>query len=161
MIFQNPAVAKLGTLPAISAKMTTQQDRLECYEKIPSKWSTILISFVGLVLVYFFIPHSSWTFYLGIGMCFLLFFLALTHKGTTEPKLTLDRNIIKTTYGQTYNVKSISNAELLIKGKWTRFKSYYIKLYFKNNNSIEFPVDRLNIKPQDILANILSKLVDE
>lgn len=146
------------TLPAISADMTTQQDRLECYEKMSPKWQTLLIATIVLVLVYLYFPHDSWTFYLGVGMCLLLAVLTLTHKKSADPKLTADKKVIRTTYGQTIATNSVTNAELIIKGKWSRHKSHYIKLFFADKSSNEFPVDRLDSSPQDIL-NILKNII--
>ncbi len=145
-------------LPATNVDMTTQKDRLVCYEKMFPKWQTLLIAISGLTLVYFFIPHNSWTFYLGIGMCLLLVVLTLTSKKSLDPKLTVDRNFIKTTYGQTFNTNSVTKAELVVKSKWSRHKSHYIKLFFEDKSASEFPVDRLDIRPRDILNDLKNKI---
>jgi hypothetical protein len=91
-------------------------------------------------------------------MCLLLFVLTLIHKSTKEPKLTIDNYNIKTTLGQTYTIKSISSAELIVKGKWVRNKSNYIRLLFKNNTTTEFQVDSLDKKPQEIINTLLDKV---
>lgn len=75
-----------------------------------------------------------------------------------KPKLTIDNYTIKTTYGQVIKLSTIVKAELVVKGKWTRYKSNYIKLVFLNKPNIEFPVDNLNVAPKEIQEFLLSKI---
>lgn len=145
--------------------MTSEQDRLEYHEKMYPKWLTILILTFGLALVWFVIPlltRGSWAWYLGIVMCLLLIVLSWkTSKKSVAPKMTIDKKIIKTTQGQTFNTNSITNAELIIKSKWSQHKSHYIKLFFVDKSSNEFPVDRLDSTPQDILTTLKSVIGEQ
>lgn len=93
-------------------------------------------------------------------MCLLLALLTLTHKKSIKPQLTIDRNIIKTTYGERFAIHSVTHVELVIKGKWSRYKSHYIKLFFSGRSSTEFPIDRLDADPRDIFS-VLKAIIDE
>ena len=139
--------------------MKTNDNILECYDKMFPKWANILLATVVFVSAFYFFKYDTVAFYICIAMCLLLVVLTLTHKSTKEPKLTIDNYNIKTTLGQTYSIKSISNADLIVKGKWVRNKSNYIRLHFKNNTTTEFQVDYLDKKPKEIIDNLLGKIL--
>lgn len=138
--------------------MTAQKVRHEYFEKMPPKWQTFLIGISGITIFYFLIPHDSWAFYIGNGICTILIILALTHKKSNSPKLVIDQKIIKTTHEQIINLNSVTDVKLVIKGDWTRHKSHYIKLFFAKKSPVEFPVDRLSASPQEILIKIRNKI---
>lgn len=133
-------------------------NKFECFEQLTPKWITIVISVVWTTIVISLLKPTGLSFYVGLSISLLLFVLTINQKADTSPKLIIDNYSIKTTYGETFQIKSIAKAEVVIKSRWARVKNIYIRLHFKTNDSSEFPVDRLDKRPNEILNEINARI---
>jgi hypothetical protein len=136
--------------------MTSDNVILNCYTKPFPKWTVIPVSVVGIIVLYF-LPPTSFVFYIWILLCVLFIYKTLSQKPEKEPVISILTDGIKLKDNTFYGYNDIKKVMAFSKNKF-KFRSIEFKLFLNDGSHVDFSVDNLDVKPQQILDTINSNL---
>jgi hypothetical protein len=136
--------------------MKDEPGAINCREKLVPKWIAILVAVV-CVTGLFFIPPSSYAFYLWIALSGLFILKTFTQKPDLHPSLIIGNHGVRLSDSAFYPYSEIEKVMAFSKNK-LRFRSVSFRLYLKDGRKVEFNVDNLDVKPQKLLDAINANL---
>lgn len=132
--------------------MKEESNAINCRPKLIPKWIIFIALGVGTVGA-FFIPATSWVFYLWIILIILFVIKTLTQKPDINPILIIGQKGVKLSNTQFYPYSEIEKVMVFSKTKF-KFRSLTFTLFLKNGAKVDFCVDDLDQKPQLLLDTI-------
>jgi|GEM_PF-2734640 len=136
--------------------MNDEPGAINCREKLIPKWVAMLVAVV-CVTGLFFIPPTSFAFYLWIALCALFIVKTWTQKPDKDPVLIIGDQGVRLSDAAFYPYSEVEKVMAFSKNR-LRFRSVSFKLYLKSGSEVEFSVDNLDVKPQKLLDAINAKL---
>lgn len=136
--------------------MKDEPGGINCRERLIPKWIAIVVAVV-CVTGLFFIPPTSYAFYLWIGLCVLFIIKTLMQKPDLYPVLIIGSQGVRLSDSAFYPYSEIEKVLAFSKNK-LRFRSVSFRLYLRDGRKVEFSVDNLDVKPQKLLDAINANL---